>query len=190
MVRDTSYIASTYTSAYGEWNGPNQYSEISLPYTYTTKTSVITVSENWMYAPLFQLRWKSTDRPPDAPGDPSQPTATDGSLGNSTVGASSPSRALSTGAKAGVGVGVGLAGLLLLGALAWFLTKYRRRRLADAREARASDLPVKETTARATAGPPPMPGLQHGDLGSPQQPGSWRDSIGAFHQAPTPGKQG
>lgn len=140
-----------------------------------------------MYAPMIQMRWKAADTPLEAPESPSQPTPTDESPGSSG--------GVSTGAKAGAGVGAGLGGLLLLGALAWFLTGYRRRRLAEAREARASDLPVKETTTTTTkAGPPPMQNFGNGDVVSaaqqPQQPGAWRDSNGAFHQARMSGQQG
>lgn len=197
-IRDTTYIAWTWDKL-SKWDEPGKPTTVTVPYTLSYVDSVYTVSEDWMYAPLIQLRWKATDTPLDATESPSQPTPTDESPGspdsftatNETASASSSSGGLSTGAKAGAGVGAGLGGLLLLGTLAWFLTGYRRRRLAEAREARASDLPVKETTT--TAGPPPMQNFGNGDMipaTQQQQPGSWRDSNGAFHQARMSGQQG
>lgn len=80
-----------------------------------------------MYAPMFQLVWRNVDA-----------TSNSSSAINETASASpqpTPPQptaepvGLSDGAKAGIGVGVGLFVVLSIGALAWFILRYRRRRL-------------------------------------------------------------
>ncbi|RMJ21095.1 hypothetical protein PHISP_08033 [Aspergillus sp. HF37] len=83
---------------------------------------------------------------------------------NLTDPASPPDDELSTGAKAGIGVGVGVAGLIVLAAVVFFVLRSRRKRKA---ESQAADNPPPDTenptdkhaSAHELESPPPAPEL-------------------------------
>ncbi|SPJ79206.1 uncharacterized protein FTOL_07597 [Fusarium torulosum] len=85
-----------------------------------------------------------------SPSLPSSSSAADGSSSNSGGG-----RGLSTGATAGIAVGAVIGGLLLIGALAWFFLRRRRRnqRAGDDYVTQQTYAVDKETHNRATDSP-------------------------------------
>ncbi|KAI1361979.1 hypothetical protein F5Y08DRAFT_355640 [Xylaria arbuscula] len=101
--------------------------------TYETAFAVPTFDHYWeekidsidLYAPLFQMNWKLSDKlgvDTDAPVD------------------ETPSRGLSPSAKAGIGIGVSVAVLGLL-AMVWFILRYRRSKLGQEQPSIGIEMP-------------------------------------------------
>ena len=98
-----------------------------------TNGSEWTVSKVVMYAPMYQLIWKTSDLTtatnsisPATSTPSSSPTQ---STSTTSLPTQAPSRGLSTGAKAGIGVGVTVAALMAIGALLLFIRGHRRAKL-------------------------------------------------------------
>ncbi|KAK6503488.1 hypothetical protein TWF481_008505 [Arthrobotrys musiformis] len=108
---------------------------VSIPGLYTNtlngKTTIVTVSTQTFFAPLFQLVWKEGDRPLTSTSATETETGTAGITGTAiggSGGGGGGGGGLSTGAKAGIGAGAGVVALVLLGALIWFLKNRSRKR--------------------------------------------------------------
>ncbi|KAI8634263.1 hypothetical protein F5Y19DRAFT_412738 [Xylariaceae sp. FL1651] len=135
-IASTGSFAAVHCSS-GTSNGFNYY---GVPTTATATGGISTATEGTsttvisvvtIYAPLFQLLYQSTDLPSVQPASTTS-TAISSSITSTTTTIPAPSSSqlaeggLSTGAKAGIGVGAGIAGLALLGAAVFFF--FRRRR--------------------------------------------------------------
>ncbi|KAK6520730.1 hypothetical protein TWF506_000977 [Arthrobotrys conoides] len=90
--------------------------------TRTASTTVVEISTQTFFAPLFQLHWRSVDRTSSSSSNIGSQTQTNEPLNNDGGGGGG----ISTGAKAGIGAGVGIVALLLLGAFIWFLKSRRK----------------------------------------------------------------
>ncbi|KAK6351541.1 hypothetical protein TWF718_004700 [Orbilia javanica] len=95
-------------------------------------TTVIGISTQTLFAPLFQLNWRSVDRSSSSSSrsSPASQTQTDGATNTgdkATGGDGGGGGGLSTGAKAGIGAGVGIVALFMIGALVWFLRSKKRK---------------------------------------------------------------
>ncbi|KAF3309084.1 hypothetical protein TWF173_011450 [Orbilia oligospora] len=111
------------------------------------RTDVVTISTQTFFAPLFQLNWRSVDRPSSSRsntgGSSVSQTQTDNQPSNtSDSNKGEEGGGLSTGAKAGIGAGVAVVALLILGAFVWFWKSRRKGSYAY------GDVPVL---------PPPVP---------------------------------
>ncbi|RVD87733.1 uncharacterized protein DFL_001945 [Arthrobotrys flagrans] len=115
--------------------------EYIIPTSYTTvensEASVVKISTQTFFAPLFQLNWRSVDLPSSSSNTRSSSvsqTQTNGPTNTSDSGeggSGGDGGGLSTGAKAGIGAGVGVVALFLLGALIWFWKSRKRRDYGD-----------------------------------------------------------
>ncbi|KAF3203832.1 hypothetical protein TWF106_001843 [Orbilia oligospora] len=99
------------------------------------RTDVVIISTQTFFAPLFQLNWRSVDRPSSSRSNTGGSSVSQTQTDNQPLNTSDSDRGeegggggLSTGAKAGIGAGVAVVALLLLGALVWF---WKSRRKGD-----------------------------------------------------------
>jgi LPXTG-motif cell wall-anchored protein len=97
---------------------------VSATVTSASKVSVTaaTITAFNMYAPMIQINWQSSDLPTTSTSTSGTSSASSRTSQTSIAQASSK---LSTGAEAGIGVGVAL-GVIAIGIISWVL--YRRRR--------------------------------------------------------------
>jgi hypothetical protein len=112
---------------------------------------------------MFQLNWQSSDLPVTT----DSATTITKTLSVMNTGLMSPTATpneLSTGAKAGIGVGAAIGTLTVIGILAWFILRYRRTKLAAYQDSssRASELEGRqrhempgENIEKLKAGPQP-----------------------------------
>jgi hypothetical protein len=117
----------------------NEFSYVTMPQTVTAtpentatgavvSPTVVAISQILVYAPLIQLNFQSTDigsSTTSTGNDITTSTLTSTFTGNPNPG--STSGGLTTGAQAGIGVACGIIGLLLIGALVWWLRKRSQR---------------------------------------------------------------
>jgi hypothetical protein len=102
--------------------------------------SAVTVSIYTLSAPLIQINWQSSDRPSSSATPTPTSSGTSSTLPPTNTAA--PPLGLSTGAKAGIGVGITL-GVLAVIVLAFFIYYKRQNAYAQAkRDSRAATQPV------------------------------------------------
>ncbi|CAF9924369.1 MAG: hypothetical protein GOMPHAMPRED_003608 [Gomphillus americanus] len=157
--------------------------EITVGEPYVTEvgnsSSTITLAEVSLYGPLIQIVFKSTDISSLASPTSASPTFTSPVAKNSvpygSVSTGSPSNpdtdsgGLSTGAKAGIGVGVALGVIALLAIGLFFLLRHRRSRRNN------------NNMAGPTITPQPneKSGTYYGQPGQYAQPSSHHASLGS-----------
>ncbi|CZS85583.1 unnamed protein product [Fusarium graminearum] len=129
----------------------NGFGYLDIPNTVAETNSgseeAVTVSSFTVYAPLFQLHFKSSDLPSTKTGSITIDSITTSSSGSSSSAeptqASSSGGGLSTGAKAGIGVGAGLGFIALIGVALFFMRRRKRHTAAPA----LTEVPKSELTA-------------------------------------------
>lgn len=162
--------------------------------------TVVVLSRITVLAPLFQLNWQSSDRSAETTAknsgsdtsNPTKPTHSGAQQSNPSNGSDDGGGHLSKGAAAGIGIGVGIVGLLLLGALVWFV---RRRRSVRASELSAQPVQPQEWKQPGTyAAGYPTPGGYSSTGGYPtpagySSPGSYPTELSTTPVAELPGAQ-
>ncbi|KAF5248376.1 hypothetical protein FAUST_312 [Fusarium austroamericanum] len=129
----------------------NGFGYLDIPNTVAETNSgseeAVTVSSFTVYAPLFQLHFQSSDLPSTKTGSITIDSITTSSSGSSSSAeptqASSSDGGLSTGAKAGIGVGAGLGFIALIGVALFFMRRRKRHTAAPA----LTEVPKSELTA-------------------------------------------
>lgn len=113
------------------------FSYMTIPYAVMLTDTASIISTFRVYAPLLQLNYQSSDLPASATG-PSSTDSTDvvltGRPSSTTIASATPqptsqSQGLAVGARAGIGVGVA-GGVILLALIAFLVIRRRRRRAA------------------------------------------------------------
>ncbi|ETS73828.1 hypothetical protein PFICI_14774 [Pestalotiopsis fici W106-1] len=129
------------------------FTYLDLPATVTetvsSSESALILETFTLSAPLFQLNFQSSDLPSTVTGPITITTdATTSSASTFPQTASSASGGLSTGAKAGIGVGAGLAVIALFGALLFYFSR-RRKRPAELAGPLPTETPKPELAGQA-----------------------------------------
>ena len=102
-------------------------------------TETSTTSSFSLLAPMFQLNWKASDRPPP-------PTSAPQSLDNSTSSPASSSGSLPIGAKAAIGVVVPVVVLIVAAILIAWLLKRRKQKVRRIPQPEYQDKPELDAT--------------------------------------------